>query len=230
MGVTPTELAKLYPRLYHMAERDSWEGIMRHGLLGTEALLRLFEVPASVTRPILTQQRTESVAIEHETHGRAVIRDQKPLNQSKLSGCLRDCSFQQWLQMLNSRVFFWLSYDRLKTLMCAREYCASSHVVLVLDTLRLAIDFQPTITLAPMNTGNTRPFAHPRGLSTFSRMADYPFEDRIRRGLYYTVVEFAVEGGVPNVLDYVIEAAEMRCSTCDKKETQMIKTIKKLHP
>jgi hypothetical protein len=230
MGVTPALLAKHYPRLYHMAERDSFDGIKRHGLLGTETLLELFEVPIEVRRPILTRQRTESFTIEHKTYGRAVIRDQKPLNRAKLEGCLRDCSFQQWLQMLNSRVFFWLRKERLQTLMCAREYCAKPHIVLVLDTLRLATDFQPSITLAPMNTGNTRPFAHPRGLSTFSRMADYPFEERLRRGLYYTVVEFAVEGGVPNILDYVIEAAEMRCSTCDKEETQTIRTIKKLFP
>lgn len=229
MGVTPAELAKHYPCLYHMAERESWEGIQRHGLLGTEALLDLFEVPAEKRDPILTRQRTESVVIEHPTHGTAVIRDQKPLNRAKLEGCLNDCSFQQWLQMLNSRVFFWLCRERLQTLMCAREYCAKTHVVLVLDTLRLATDFHSTITLAPMNTGNTRPYAHPRGLATFSRMADYPFEARLPRGLYYTVVELAVEVGVRNIMEYVIEAAEMRCSTCDKTKTQSIRTVRKLY-
>jgi hypothetical protein len=32
MGVIPEELAELYPRLYHMAEADSWESVARHGL------------------------------------------------------------------------------------------------------------------------------------------------------------------------------------------------------
>jgi hypothetical protein len=130
--------------------------------------------------------------------------------------------------MLNSRVFFWLTTDRLRKLMCAREYCAHQHVVLVVDTLRLATDLQPSITLAPMNTGNTRPIAHPRGLATFSRMADYPFEHRRRRHLEL-VVELAVEGGVRNIIDYVVEAAEMRCSNCDK-DGQTIQTIRKLYP
>jgi hypothetical protein len=230
MGVSPAELATYYPRLYHMAEHGSWESIQRHGVLGTGALLDLFEVPAEGRDPILSRQRTESVLIEHPIHGRAVIRGQKPLNRSKLDGCLKGCSFEQWLQMLNSRVFFWLTRERLQTLMCAREYCAKTHVVLVLDTLRLATDYRNSVTLAPMNTGNTRPYAHPRGLSTFSRMADYPFKERLERGLYYTVVELAVELGVRDVMDYMIEAAEMRCTTCDKASVQGIRTVKRLYP
>ena len=229
MGVTPEELAMYYPRLYHMAERESWEGIRLHGLLSTEALLDFYEIRPEERPLILTQQRTESVEIRHRAHGKAIIRDQKPLNQSKLERSLDGCSFQQWLQMLNSRVFFWLSRERLQTLMCAREYCAETHTVLVLDTLRLTIDLIDKVTLAPMNTGNTRPFAHPRGLTTFSRMADYPFESRLRLGLYYAVVELAVDGGVRNVMDYVIEAAEMRCSSCDKSKDQSIVTTRMLY-
>jgi hypothetical protein len=228
MSVTPSELAHLYPRLYHMAERDSWLGIQRHGLLSTEALLDLFEMPLEKRAPILNQQRTESIDITHEVHGKATIRDQKPLNRSKLERCLIDCTFQQWLNMLNSRVFFWLTMDRLQTLMCARQYCNKTHTVLVLDTLRLATDFHQSITLAPMNTGNTRPFAHERGLSTFSTMNDYPFGSRLKRGLYYTVVELAVKRGVINIMDYLIEAAEMRCSDCEKTPNQTINFIKKL--
>jgi hypothetical protein len=230
MGITPVELAKYYPRLYHMAEQDSFESIKRHGLLGTEALVQLFEVPTDRRRLILGQQRTKSEVIEHPRYGKATIRDQKPLNRSKLEGCLQGCSFQDWLHMLNSRVFFWLTIERLRTLMCAREYCAKPHVVLVLDTLRLANDLHQTITLAPMNTGNTRPYTYPRGLSTFSRMTDYPLADRLHRGLYYMVVELAVETGVGNIMDYLIEATEMQCSSCERTNSQHIRSIKRLFP
>jgi len=61
-------------------------------------------------------------------------------------------------------------------------------------------------------------------------MNSYPFEDRLRRGPYYTVVELAVGRGVPNVIDYVIEASEMQCTTCDKHEPQAIRTMKTLYP
>ncbi len=213
-----------------MADGSSWAGIQRHGLLSTEALLDLFEVPAVRRHLILDAQRKQSVTIDHPVHGKAVIRDQKPLNRAKLEGCLKGCSFQQWLKMLNSRVFFWLCEERLLTLMCAREYCDQTHVVLVLDTLGLATDLQERITLAPMNTGNTRPYAHARGLSTFSRMMDYPFEERLRRGPYYTVVELAVEVGVQDITEYVIQVAEMKCSTCDKTNGQSIRTIRELYP
>jgi hypothetical protein len=229
MGVTPQELSKHYPCIYHMAHRDSWTGIQRHGLLCTEALLELFEVSAEERASILNQQRRKCFSIKHATHGTAVVRDQKPLIRSRLEPKLKDCSFQQWLTMLNSRVFFWLSTARLQTLMCAAEYCADQHVVLVLNTLRLATDFQQSITLAPMNTGNTRPIAHARGLSTFSRMVDYPFEERRQKRLEL-IMELAVEGGVRNIMDYVTEAAEMRCSTCDKKKGQAIRTVRRLYP
>ena len=213
-----------------MADGSSWAGIQRHGLLSTEALLDLFEVPAARRSSILDVQRTQSITIDHPVHGRAVIRDQKPLNRAKLEGCLKGCSFQQWLKMLNSRVFFWLCKERLQTLMCAREYCGQTHVVLVLDTSRVATDLQQRITLAPMNTGNTRPYAHERSLSTFSRMPDYPFHQRLARGLYYTVVELAVEVGVHNVMNYVVQATEMKCSTCDRTKKQSIRTVRELYP
>ena len=44
MGVTPEELAQAYPRLYHMADAQSWESIRKHGLLSTSSLLDLYEV------------------------------------------------------------------------------------------------------------------------------------------------------------------------------------------
>lgn len=230
MGVTPAQLAKHYPRLFHMAECDSWESIQRHGLLCTEALLDLFGVAAEDRRRILTHQRPERIRISHPKNGNAVIRDQKPLSSSKLGRCLKDCSLEQWLQMLNSRVFFWLCRERLETLMCAREYCGQDHLVIILDTLRLTTDFQDKITLTPMNTGNTRPFAHRRGLSTFSRMEDYPFHQRLRLGPYSAVVELAMETGLHNILDYVVEASTMRCSTCAKGADRTIRSIKTLYP
>jgi hypothetical protein len=96
--------------------------------------------------------------------------------------------------------------------------------------LRVSTDLQQGITLAPMNTGNTRPYAHERSLSTFSRMTDYPFGKRLGRGPYYTVVELAVEIGVPDVMQYVVRAAEMKCSSCAATGGQSIRATKELYP
>ena len=73
-----------------------------------------------------------------------------------------------------------------------------------------------------MNSGNTLPIAHPRGLRTFSKIKDYPFEERLRRGPYYTVVELAVEGGVKNIADYTIRVDVM---TSDGEGIKTIKTL-----
>jgi hypothetical protein len=222
MGVTPTELAEHYPVLYHMAEADSWQSISEHGLLSTSALLTLFEVDGATRQEIECRKRVRSIEIRNPTIGRAVIRDQKPIIESKLQTSLQDCSLEEWYRLLNCRVFFWLTVERLATLLSAREYRNKPHTILTLDTLSLVKDYEASITLSPMNSGNTLPIAHPRGLKTFSKMKDYPFKERLKRGPYYTVVELAVEGGVKNIVNYTIRVDVM---TSDGEGIQAIKTL-----
>ena len=209
MGVTPEELAKLYPRLHHMAEPGSWESIRKYGLLSTSSLLTLFGINGLARREIEARRRSKSYEIKDAEHGRAVIRDQKPIVESKLKAALQDCTLEEWYALLNSRVFFWLTKERLKVLLSAREYRNKPHTVLTLETLTIAKDYQRSISLSPMNSGNTLPIAHPRGISTFSKMEDYPFQERLKRGLHYAVVELAIEGGVPNIVDYMLRAETM---------------------
>lgn len=209
MGITPEDLAKMYPRLYHVTERGSWEGILKQGLLSTSSLLDLFRVDPALRTDIELRKRDRAHEIQDLVFGRAVIRDQKAIVESKLQSSLRDCTPEEWDRLLNGRVFFWLTTDRLSTLLSAREYRGKPHTVLTLDTYSLATSYADHITLSPMNSGNTLPIAHPRGKSTFSRMKDYPFQERIRLGPYYTVVELAVEGGVRDVLKYTIRVDSM---------------------
>jgi IrrE N-terminal-like domain len=92
----------------------------------------------------------------------------------------------------------------LNTLLSAKAYRNKPHTVLILETLPLVRRYEPSITLSPMNSGNTLPIAHPRGPDTFKVMNEYPFQERMKRGPYYTVVELAVEGGVPDAADYTL--------------------------
>jgi hypothetical protein len=209
MGVSPEQLSELYPRLYHMAEPSSWESIRKLGLLSTSSLLDLFGITSGIRRTVELCRRDRSHQIKHEKYGCAVIRDQLPIIESKLRASLQDCSPEEWYEFLNRRVFFWLCKERLHVLLGAKAYRNKIHTVLTLETLPLATDYIDSITLSPMNSGNTLPIAHPRGLTTLKRMNDYPFEQRLRLGPYYTVVELAVEGGVPNILDYTIQVDEM---------------------
>ena len=61
----------------------------------------------------------------------------------------------------------------------------------------------------PLNSGNTIPFAQKRGTHSMMPMRDYPFTERLARGRYYTVVEVAVDSGIPDILDFVVSADYM---------------------
>jgi hypothetical protein len=111
-----------------------------------------------------------------------------------------------WYRELNSRVFFWLSEERLKTLMNARAYRGQRHNVLVVDTKRLAERHEHKIMLSAMNSGCTIPFPHKRGLETFRRIAEYPYAARKRNR--DPIVELAVDYSVPDIRDFVIEVRE----------------------
>jgi hypothetical protein len=204
MGISCDELSQRYPTLYHMASYGSWPVIREHGLLSTLELLGLLSVPEPRRSQLLETQRKESIPIAHATLGVVTIRDQKPLSAKNLARCLTDCDAPAWYKLLNERVFFWLDKRRLVTLMSAGEYSEKPHTVLQVDTHGLVHRYEKQIELAAMNTGNTRPFAHPRGRATFRNMEQYPYEERRRRPDYSAVVELTVIGGVPDIRDYVI--------------------------
>jgi len=212
LGVTIEQLVAKYPLLYHMAAADSWSGIKRHGLLSTSRLLDLFEIPTAEREKIEKTKRWKAVPIEHKTFGRAIIRDQKPLSESKLKKCLKGCDLQAWFELLNNRVFFWLDIERLKTLMSAREYRGKTHTVLTVGTESLLRNRESKVTLCPLNSGSTSPFAHHRGPDSFMRMNEYPFAERLNRGNYGCIAELAVEDGVLDIAKHTIRAAHGRCS------------------
>jgi hypothetical protein len=199
--VTQQDLWTRYPTLFHMAEAGSWPSIKRHGLLSTKSLLELFAINGKQKTEIMTRRRPTSVVIEHPVHGRAVIRDQKPLSEAKLAACLLDgLTTAQWLRMLNTKVFFWVAPERLRDLRRARAYRQYRQLVLRVDARKLIEAYSKQIVLSDRNTGTTSPFAHPRGRMTF-----VPISRSGRR----RVVELAIEGGVPDIRKYVIRADEM---------------------
>jgi hypothetical protein len=133
----PSEISKHYPLLYHIAEAGSWDSISRHGLLSTRSLIDLFEIDGDARDQILRRRRPASVQLHHAVHGTAVVRDQIPLSESRLAACLTDMTLEEWLDALNSRVFFWLNDDHLETLLGARAYRDDEHDVITVDTAQL---------------------------------------------------------------------------------------------
>lgn len=203
VGVTPTEFSSLYPRLYHMAHEDAWASIQRCGLLTTSSILKQWEVEDSERMRIECQIRNSAIELVHSQHGKVVIRDQKPMLEKNLRRALIDCTPEEWCQLLNGKVFFWPSIERLRTHIAARLNRGKNHLVLTIDSYRLTKSYEHKITLCAMNSGNTIPFPQKRGKMSFMKMRDYPFEARRARGPYYTVVELAVDTDIPDILDYV---------------------------
>jgi hypothetical protein len=97
----------------------------------------------------------QSIAINHAVHGRAVIRDQKPMSDRSVCRALVGSGLKpaDWYRELNSRVFFWLSEERLNTLMNARAYRRERHTLFVVDTMRLVERHEHRIMLSAINSG-----------------------------------------------------------------------------
>src|SRR4029077_3253053 len=183
----------------------------RHGLLSTSSLLDLYEIGGSQRDAIESAHRPAAVAIRPPRHGDAVVRDQIPMSDSGLGRALRDgLKPRDWYRILNERVFFWLTEERLNRMLGAAAYREQSHVVIVADSARLVRDCSERIVLSTMNSGCTKPFPHKRGADTFRPLATYPFQERRRSHRADAVVELAVLGSVPNMQDYVIEVRERK--------------------
>jgi hypothetical protein len=117
----------------------------------------------------------------------------------------------EWYETLNSKVFFWLTEDRLERLLAARAYRDQSHDVLILDTASLLAVHGQNVVLSPINSGCTKPFPHPRGRSTFLDIASYPYVDRRRtRPAGNAVVELAVSDGIPDIEPLVVRVVRRR--------------------
>jgi len=199
MAIALEQLTAHYLFVYHMAERDALPQLLRHGLLSTTAILDLCEVSGGERRALEWRIRKEAHLLEHPVHGRFTLRDQKPLSESKLAGCLRDgLTVEDWLRLLNRKTFFWLGRDKVEGLLAGRAYRASEHIVLEIRTEALVNAHADRVTLAAMNTGSTSPMAHPRGLSTMLPLSAFPYEDRRVRGLR-PAVELSVDYSVPNL-------------------------------
>jgi hypothetical protein len=195
-----------------MAESGSWPLIREHGLLSTTEILNLFGLAGEERRVIESEHRPDSVEIAHPDVGTAVVRDQKPMSDASLEAALEDgLSPSDWYELLNRKTFFWTSTNRLHRLLNARPYRDKSHDVLTVSTEELVLTYDGSILLSSMNSGCSIPFRHKRGTGTFLSIEGYDLSAwDSRRPKWDSVVELAVEGGVPNIVEFVLSVDEMR--------------------
>lgn len=213
--MTEEELEELYtdcPSLFHMAERESWQSIRERGLLSTSALLDLYQITGPERDRIEGQRRPEGILLSAPGLPRAAIRDQSPMDDVGLRRALpEEITPTAWYQLLNGKVFFWLTRNRLERLLGASAYRSKSHDVVEVATRPLVEAYYDRIWLCPINSGCTKPFPHPRDTRTFRRIPDYPYSDWCRkRKRGERVVELAVDFGIPDIEKFVIRVTEMR--------------------
>src|SRR6266508_5392061 len=207
-GVSGSELAARYPFAWHMAEAGTWESIRRHGLRSTSSLLDLYGVTGLERNRIESTHRPSATRLSAPGLPDAIVRDQAPMNERVLASVLDDgLSPRDWYRILNARVFFWVSHDRLERLLGGRLYRSRPHTVITADTGRLLALHQDRITLSPINSGNTMMVAMRRGLRTFLPLNAYPFHER-RSARKEPVAEVAVNGLVPDIESIVVRVEE----------------------
>jgi len=202
-------LIERYPRLYHMAEKETWPSIKANGLLSTTAVLDRFGINGAQRHDIEQGHRPEKMLVGPEGEG-IILRDQKPMFPGRLAGALVDGSTPaQWYQFLNGRVFMWAQEERLFGLLGARQYRKLEHDVLTIDAKALLAAHADKVWLCRMNSGNTFPVPHPRGMADFMRISDYPAKKRTGAPAK-EVVEIVVDYSVPDIANYVIEVRRIK--------------------
>jgi hypothetical protein len=170
------EFCRLYPQLFHMTSAGAWPTIERHGLRSVTSILDLLYVDPDHRAGIETERRPHTVVLSDPDLGEFEIRDQKPLSLSKLEACLTDMTVAEWLALLNRKVFFWPTAERVHDLLGALAYRNRAHLVLMIRTSSLVAAHESAITLAPINTGSVLYDPPERGSRTLLPIAEYPFE------------------------------------------------------
>lgn len=150
-----------FSNLYHIAEAENLPSILEHGLLSTEKLLGMVNIPKSTYKSLLRTHRPEHVRLtEH-----VVIRDQKPMPPAALAGALEDgMEPSDWYALLNGHVFLWPDRGRMERHLQA---CGGRpQVVLTFDGPALLDRFGPAAFVSPINSGNARRKPASRGRRT----------------------------------------------------------------
>lgn len=145
-----------------------------------------------------------------------LIRNQKPMPPAALARCLKDgLQPDDWFELLNSKVFFWLDIERLNR---QRNACKDApQIALVIDAQRLLSRYAAVASVAPINTGNAMRAAAPRNRTTFvpyerwveEGWADEKISGAPLRSASHRPVELTIDGAVPDIMDYVVKVVAL---------------------
>jgi hypothetical protein len=147
--------------LYHLAEADNLDSILRHGLLSTERLLEQAGLPYRERAEAMRRHRAANLRLPTGT----LIRDQAPMPPSALASALGDgMEPGDWYALLNSHVFLWPDRERMER---QRKACGiRPQFTLTFDAKALLDRFGEHAFVSPINSGNARRKPARRGRET----------------------------------------------------------------
>ena len=198
--MTPAALAALHPRLTHYAEAGAHRSIRARGLLPAATLAPHLDLAAPRPHPVVLP-------------GDAVLSDNSPLLGPGLSRCLTGgLTPEDWLRILNDRVFLWADDRDSAGFVRARLRLGRPTERLTFDTERLLAPVWARAEITPINSGSAIRRPAPRGRETFAPLAGLDYEAwrraRPTKGLD-RVREVAVPGGIPDAGAALIEIEEV---------------------
>lgn|SRR6185295_11885667 len=195
---------------FHMLDAGNFPSIREYGLMSASRLIGATE---GSSRHASRSHRPESQRLASGI----LIRNQKPMPQKALARCLQDgLAPEDWFELLNSKVFFWVDAGRLNR---QRRACGTStQIVLTVDAARLLARYGAQATVTPINTGNAMRAAAPRNRTTF-----VPYQRWIKEGWAHEKlgraatrasshkpVELTIDDAVPDIMDYVTAVVTLR--------------------
>jgi hypothetical protein len=183
--------------------RGAEEGVRRHGLLPAA------EAARRVGRTLPRRPRAQALPLRLPDGTEIVLTDNLPLSFARLAPVLDDgLTPEDWLAMLDARVFFWVDPRHGAGNARARERLGYRSEWQVYDTERLLRPVWDLAEIAPINTGATVRRPARRGRATFAPLAGLDWERwRRARGLRTpdTVREVTVRGPVPHAGEALLE-------------------------
>ncbi len=200
--------ARAIGQVYHLVDEQNWTSVQAGGLMSAKQLA----MASNYNLNDLRQHRARGLVLPSGVR----IRDQSPMPPAVLARFLRDgLTPEDWYDLLNSKVFFWLDPDRLNR---QRRACGDApQRVLVIDGCRMMETHGARACVAPINMGNAMRAAAPRGLTTFvpweQWKADAWSSEQVgqakSRPATHRPVELTIEDEVPDIFDYVDEVVPL---------------------
>ena len=118
--VLPARAYRSVPAPVPSQRGGAWPPIAAHGLLTAAEIVSTSELSAEEQARILSRPRSGRLAVSHSRLGMVFLRDQTPLRSHILEKSLRGLGPEEWLGLLNDRLFFWLDPRGLEQLLAAR--------------------------------------------------------------------------------------------------------------